>query len=85
MVLEAYAREKRFPNPCFFVDDGYSGTNYDRPGFQEMLAKIEAGNVSTCITKDLSRLGEELGIDRIVYQLHFSEIRRAVYRYKRPF
>ena len=52
MELEAYAREKRFPNPRFFVDDGYSGTNYDRLGFQEMLAEIEAGNVAVCITKD---------------------------------
>ena len=35
-------------NPVFFVDDGYSGTNFDRPGFQEMLAQIEAGKVANC-------------------------------------
>ena len=57
MILLQYAKENRFPNPTFFVDDGYSGTNYDRPGFQAMLAEIEAGRVAVCITKDLSRLG----------------------------
>ena len=39
------------------MDDGYSGTNYDRPGFQSMLVEIEAGRVGIVITKDLSRLG----------------------------
>ena len=52
-----YAREHHFPNPTFFVDDGVSGVTYDRPGFQSMLAEIEAGRVSVCISKDLSRLG----------------------------
>ena len=71
MVLEAYAREKRFPNPRFFVDDGYSGTNYDRPGFQEMLSEIEAGNVSTCITKDLSRLGRNSALTGLYINFTF--------------
>ena len=71
MVLEAYAREKRFPNLRFFVDDGYSGTNYDRPGFQEMLAEIEAGNVSTCITKDLSRLGRNSSLTGLYINFTF--------------
>ena len=57
MILLQYAKENRFANPTFFVDDGYSGTNYDRPGFQAMLAEIEAGRVAVCCTKDLSRLG----------------------------
>ncbi|KAB5107447.1 recombinase [Bacteroides thetaiotaomicron] len=52
MILLQYAKENRFPNPTFFVDDGYSGTNFDRPGFQAMLAEIEAGRVAVCITKD---------------------------------
>ena len=54
MILLQYAKEHRFPNPTFFVDDGYSGTNFDRPGFQAMLAEIEAGRVAVCCTKDLS-------------------------------
>ena len=48
MILLQYAKEHRFPNPTFFVDDGYSGTNFDRPGFQAMLAEIEAGRVAVC-------------------------------------
>ena len=56
-MLLQYAREHHFPNPTFFVDDGVSGVTYDRPGFQAMLAEIEAGRVAVAITKDLSRLG----------------------------
>jgi DNA invertase Pin-like site-specific DNA recombinase len=56
-ILLQYAREQHFTHPVFFVDDGYSGTNFDRPGFQQMLAEMEAGHVKVCITKDLSRLG----------------------------
>ena len=56
-MLMSYAREHHFPNPVFFVDDGYSGFTYERPGFQQMLKEIEAGHVGICISKDLSRLG----------------------------
>ena len=56
-ILLQYAREHRFPNPTFFVDDGYSGTDYDRPGFQSMLEQIKAGKVAVALSKDLSRLG----------------------------
>ena len=56
-ILLRYAKEHRFPNPTFFVDDGYSGSNYDRPGFQQMLSEIEAGKVAVVLSKDLSRLG----------------------------
>ena len=52
VILLEYAKKNHFPNPVFFVDDGYSGTNYDRPGFQSMLAEIEAGRVGIVITKD---------------------------------
>lgn len=47
----------RFFNTHFFVDDGFSGVSFEREGLQAMLHKIEAGNVATVITKDLSRLG----------------------------
>ena len=52
MILLQYAKGHRFPNPTFFVDDGYSGTNFDRPGFQRMIAEVDAGNVATIIVKD---------------------------------
>ena len=51
-MLLQYAKEHHFPNPTFFVDDGVSGVTYDRPGFQAMLAEIEAGRVAVAITKD---------------------------------
>lgn len=44
-ILLQYAREHHFTNPVFFVDDGYSGTNFERPGSQQMLAEMEAGHV----------------------------------------
>lgn len=56
-ILKAYAKEHHFLHPVFFVDNGYSGTNFDRPGFQAMLNEIEADRVSVVLTKDLSRLG----------------------------
>ena len=71
MILLQYAKEHRFPNPTFFVDDGYSGTNYDRPGFQAMLAEIEAGNVAVCCTKDLSRLGRNSSLTGLYINFTF--------------
>ena len=56
-ILEAYARDRGFPNLRFYTDDGWSGTTFQRPGFQAMLADIEAGKVGTVIVKDMSRLG----------------------------
>ena len=56
-ILLQYAREHRFPNPTFYVDDGFSGTDFNRPGFKLMMAEIEAGHVGILLTKDLSRLG----------------------------
>ena len=55
--LMKYAKEHGFPNPKFYVDDGYTGTNFDRPSFKEMSADIEKGIVKTVIVKDLSRFG----------------------------
>lgn len=56
-ILEKYAKDHNITNYKFYVDDGYSGTNFDRPGFQEMLADIEAGYVDCVIVKDMSRFG----------------------------
>lgn len=51
-ILLQYVKQNHFLNPLFFVDDGYSGTSFERPGFQKMLDEIEAGHVSTVIVKD---------------------------------
>ena len=56
-ILETYAKQNGFINLRWYTDDGYSGANFQRPGFQAMLADIEAGKVGTVIVKDMSRLG----------------------------
>ena len=58
-ILSKYARENGFTNTAFYADDGYSGTNFDRPDFQRMKSDIEEGLIGTVIVKDLSRLGRE--------------------------
>ena len=70
-ILLRYAKEHRFPNPTFFVDDGYSGTNYDRPGFQQMLSEIEAGKVVVVLTIDLSRLGRNSSLTGLYINFTF--------------
>lgn len=55
--LESYARQQGFSNLRHFTDDGYSGINFNRPGFAAMVREIEAGNVGTVIVKDMSRFG----------------------------
>ena len=55
--LEDYARSKGFRNIRHFSDDGYSGTTFNRPGFNQLLAEVEAGHVETIIVKDMSRFG----------------------------
>ena len=56
-MLKEYAEQNGMNEYEFYVDDGYTGRNFKRPGFQKMLADIEAGRIDTVITKDLSRLG----------------------------
>ena len=56
-ILETFAKQNGFTNLRWYTDDGYSGANFQRPGFQAMLADIEAGKVGTVIVKDMSRLG----------------------------
>ncbi|MBQ6706072.1 MAG: recombinase family protein [Clostridia bacterium] len=56
-MLQRYAKQNGFTNTQVFVDDGYSGVSFNRPGFQSLLELMENGKVETLITKDLSRLG----------------------------
>ena len=55
--LEDYAVQHGFGNIQHFSDDGYSGTNFNRPAFNSLLTEIEAGRVGTVIVKDMSRFG----------------------------
>ena len=57
--LTAYAKEHGFENVRIYVDDGYTGTNFNRPDVQRLMQDIEDGFVSTLIVKDMSRLGRE--------------------------
>ena len=56
-ILQKFAEDHHFPNPCFYVDDGFSGGNFQRPAFQQMIADMENGEIGIIVTKDLSRLG----------------------------
>lgn len=57
--LEDYATKNGFTNIRHFSDDGYTGTNFKRPGFVEMMSEVNAGNVGTIIVKDMSRFGRD--------------------------
>ena len=56
-ILQKAAKDKGYTDTIFFVDDGITGTTMKRPGFQKMIAAIEAGYISAVFVKDLSRLG----------------------------
>ena len=58
-ILTKYAAEHGFVNTKFYIDDGWSGANFNRPGFQTMLADIEDGIVGVVICKDMSRFGRD--------------------------
>ena len=58
-ILSKYAKDNNFTNTEFFVDDGYSGTNFNRPDWQRLMSKVDNGQVGTIIVKDMSRLGRD--------------------------
>ena len=55
--LEDYAKNRGLRNIRHFSDDGYSGTNFNRPAFNALLEEIKAGNVGIVLVKDMSRFG----------------------------
>ena len=59
MILQRYADDHGFYNCKFYIDDGYTGTNYDRPAFMQMEEDMKAGKIGIIIVKDQSRLGRE--------------------------
>ena len=77
-ILEKYAKENGFKNIRFFVDDGYSGTNFARPAFSQIMELAEQGQIETLIVKDHSRLGRNR---LVVGQLLEEEFDRLGVRY----
>lgn len=59
LMLKKYAEEHRFPNIQFYVDDGFSGADFNRPSFKRMMTDVECGKVGIVIVKDQSRLGRD--------------------------
>lgn len=72
-LLEKYAAEHRLTVHDIYVDDGWSGCNFDRPGFQRLLEDIESGRVNMVITKDLSRLGRDYILTGHYLERYFPE------------
>lgn len=59
-IVEAYCQQHGITILKYFVDDGWSGGNFERPGFQEMMRALDSGKANVVITKDLSRLGRDM-------------------------
>jgi len=70
-------RDHGITNYKIYKDDGYSGTNFKRPGFQEMLAGIEAGIIGTVIVKDMSRFGRNYLEVGLYTELHLTRAQTA--------
>lgn len=73
-ILSKYARDRGITNFKIYKDDGYSGTNFNRPGFQEMLTDIEARRVSAVIVKDMSRFGRNYLEVGMYTEIRFPEL-----------
>lgn len=58
-ILKKFADDNGFRNTSYFVDDGFSGTTFERPDFQRMVAEMDEGHIGTIIVKDMSRLGRD--------------------------
>lgn len=73
-ILAKYAKEHGFTNIEFYVDDGFSGTNFNRPDFQRMMADTEEGKISTVIVKDMSRFGRDYIMVGYYTEIYFSNL-----------
>ncbi len=72
-ILTQYCQEHHMEIVDCYCDDGWSGTNFDRPAFQRMIGDIEAGRVNTVIVKDLSRFGREYAQMGLYIEHYFEE------------
>lgn len=72
-ILEKYAKDNGFKNTRVFVDDGWSGTNFARPAFTEIMELANQGKIGTLIVKDLSRLGRDMTESSYYAETYFPE------------
>ena len=72
MMLEKYCRDNNFTIKEVYIDDGYSGLNFDRPAFKRLIADIESGKINLVITKDLSRKVKSAKRHRVLNGLFIS-------------
>ena len=68
-----FCKENNFAPVSTYVDDGFSGLNFNRPGFQKLLSDIDRGSICTVITKDLSRLGRDYIQTGYYIDMYFKE------------
>ena len=73
MMLSQFCQENGFSIFDYYVDDGFSGLNFQRPGFQNLLEDVEAGKIDMVITKDLSRLGRDYIQTGYYIDIYFKE------------
>lgn len=76
--LNNYTKNRNWTITNTYIDDGYTGTNFNRPGFKKMISDIENGKINTVITKDLSRLGRDY-IDTGYYIEKYFPMKRVRY------
>ena len=82
-LLRSYAADHGWTVAGEYVDDGFSGTSFRRPGLERLLADVEAGRVDLVLTKDLSRLGRDYIRTGELAEVYFPLPARALYRRQR--
>ena len=78
-LLTQYCKEQHISIADYYCDDGWSGTNFERPEFQRMLEDIESGKVNTVIVKDLSRFGREYAQMGMYIEHYFEQKKRPLH------
>ena len=74
LILTKYATDHGFLQTRFYIDDGFTGANFDRPGFKRLIADVEAGLIGTVICKDMSRFGRDYLNVGLYTEIRFPEM-----------